>query len=570
MTGFCYTIYMRTITKFGIWLCLILISPFSVAAEEIASFNVDYEIKADASVEVTETISYDFGNEYKHGIFRTLETTHAEPASAWYKNRYVEISDISVTLNGQAVPYTADSSSVLDLKIGDADTTVTGYNVYTISYTLVGALSYQTDGETEFYWNATGNDWLVNMSDVSVSLRSEVPIVSASCYAGSEGANTLCTKSPESTSTFEFHNLTAGSGVTVAVLLKSSNLPTVIKEKTNFAPFVVVFFLIALVGVLINGILYKRQYHKSRPVIAEYEPYPGVEPMMAGALIDDRLDAKDVSAGVVYLAEQGFLKIKKTERKVVWLFNVTDYEVTLLRSVGEVPSEFLKEVISLFFKESVEIGTMVALSSIKNDIVAKRDNSQILMKLKSAIRTDLASLGFFENRSLSFSKSAVPILVLIGSLILGVSGLIHAALAWIIGGLAALWILDILLKYRRRTKKGYEAMYHLQGFKLFLSVTDKARFDFHNAPERSPEQFMQFLPYAIAFGVEDKWAELFSDMEITNPGWYESDGTGSAFAATAFAHDLTSFSSAVTTSTQASAGGGVVGGGGGGGGGGSW
>jgi uncharacterized membrane protein len=113
-------------------------------------------------------------------------------------------------------------------------------------------------------------------------------------------------------------------------------------------------------------------------------------------------------------------------------------------------------------------------------------------------------------------------------------------------------------------------MYHLKGFKLFLSVTDKARFDFHNAPERSPEQFMQYLPYAIAFGVEEKWAEVFADMEITNPGWYESDTAGTSFAAAAFAHDLTSFSSAVTTSTQASSGGGSVGGGGGGGGGGSW
>ena len=81
---------------------------------------------------------------------------------------------------------------------------------------------------------------------------------------------------------------------------------------------------------------------------------------------------------------------------------------------------------------------------------------------------------------------------------------------------------------------------------------------------------MQYLPYAIAFGVEEKWAAVFADMQISNPSWYEGNGAHGAFAAGAFTHDLTSFTSAVTTSTQASSGGGSSGGGGGGGGGGSW
>lgn len=560
---------MRFATLFS-GLFLFLIAPVAVTAEEIISFTADYEIKADASVEVTETINYDFGTDYRHGIFRTLNTNHAEPASVWFKDRYVEVSDIAVTLNNEAVPFTLSGKDKLEIKIGDADTTITGHNLYTISYTLVGALSYFDESETELYWNVTGTDWLVGMAAVTVNIKSEVPLIKSSCYFGVTGAATLCEQDFEQANSYKVINLQAGSGVTAAALLKSSNLPTVVKERVNYVPIILGFGLMALLWVLISAWRYRKHYHKDRPVIAEYEPYPGVEPMMAGTLIDDRLDPKDVSAGVVYLAEQGFLKIKKTERKVVWLFDVTDYEVTLLRPVSEVPSEFLKQVINLFFKDSLEVGTMVSLASIKGDAETRIDNSAILRDLNTAIKADLTKAGFFENRSVSFTKSVLPVLVIILMFVLGVSGLVHSALAWLVGGAASLWSLDALLRYRRRTAIGYEAMYHLKGFKLFLSVTDKERFDFHNAPERSPEQFMKFLPYAIAFGVEEKWAKVFSDMQITNPSWYESNSAGAAFVATDFAHDLTSFSSAVTTSTSASSGGGSVGGGGGGGGGGSW
>jgi uncharacterized membrane protein len=124
----------------------------------------------------------------------------------------------------------------------------------------------------------------------------------------------------------------------------------------------------------------------------------------------------------------------------------------------------------------------------------------------------------------------------------------------------------------RRTGLGYEALNHLEGFKLFLSVTDKERFAFHNAPEKSPELFMKYLPYAVAFGVEKEWAKVFASLTIPNPNWYEGSGGISAFSATALTSDLASFSTSFSASsgTSGSSGGGSSGGGGGGGGGGSW
>ncbi|KKS84471.1 MAG: hypothetical protein UV60_C0020G0001, partial [Parcubacteria group bacterium GW2011_GWA2_43_11] len=81
------------------------------------------------------------------------------------------------------------------------------------------------------------------------------------------------------------------------------------------------------------------------------------------------------------------------------------------------------------------------------------------------------------------------------------------------------------------------------------------------------------LPYAIIFGVEEKWAEKFEDIYQVEPGWY-SGGAGHAFAAGAFASDLSSFTADINSATapqsSGAGGGGSSGGGFGGGGGGSW
>ena len=80
----------------------------------------------------------------------------------------------------------------------------------------------------------------------------------------------------------------------------------------------------------------------------------------------------------------------------------------------------------------------------------------------------------------------------------------------------------------------------------------------------------------MVFGLTDKWADLFKDINVDNPGWYESSVplTGYAFTKSLTSNLYSSASNAITTishdSSSRSGGGGFSGGGGGGGGGGSW
>ena len=95
-----------------------------------------------------------------------------------------------------------------------------------------------------------------------------------------------------------------------------------------------------------------------------------------------------------------------------------------------------------------------------------------------------------------------------------------------------------------------------------------------------PEFFEKYLPYAMIFGVEKKWAKAFEALNIPQPSWYIgsvrtmgiSSNSASSFSPLNFSNSFSSsFTSAFSSSGAggASGGGGGAGGGGGGGGGGA-
>lgn len=126
----------------------------------------------------------------------------------------------------------------------------------------------------------------------------------------------------------------------------------------------------------------------------------------------------------------------------------------------------------------------------------------------------------------------------------------------------------------------------IEGFKQFLVAAEKDRLNMLTPPERTPELFEKYLPYALALDVEQRWAEQFSDVlaDVSatgkaggySPSWYSGVGTGLTSAAELSSSFSPSFTDALSSSAPetggggGSAGGGSSGGGGGGGGGGGW
>ena len=149
--------------------------------------------------------------------------------------------------------------------------------------------------------------------------------------------------------------------------------------------------------------------------------------------------------------------------------------------------------------------------------------------------------------------------------------------------LAALTLLVIILVnvlfyhlLKAPTLTGRKLMDQIDGFKLYLTVAEKDRLNLLNPPDRTPELFERYLPYALALDVEQEWSEQFAGVlaavakgDNYRPAWY-SGNNWQSWNMAGFASNLGSslpgaISSASTApgSSSGSGGGGSSGGGGG-------
>lgn len=140
------------------------------------------------------------------------------------------------------------------------------------------------------------------------------------------------------------------------------------------------------------------------------------------------------------------------------------------------------------------------------------------------------------------------------------------------------------------TREGRQLVDQIAGFRLYLSVTEKDRLNLLNPPERTPEMFEKYLPYALALDVEQRWSQQFASVFARMaaegrpyiPVWYYGAYWNPVNPAAFASHMGTGFTNAISASAVApgsksgfggggfGGGGGFSGGGGGGGGGGGW
>ena len=131
------------------------------------------------------------------------------------------------------------------------------------------------------------------------------------------------------------------------------------------------------------------------------------------------------------------------------------------------------------------------------------------------------------------------------------------------------------------TRAGRDLLDRIEGYRMFLRVVDGNRLNQLMPPEKTPELFDKYLPYAVALDCDLEWAQQFSavlesarENDDYSPIWYVGNHP---FPISAFPLAFgASFSNAIAASTatpgssSGTGGGGFSGGGGGGGGGGGW
>src|ERR1700722_5729719 len=127
-------------------------------AEVIHKFHADITINPDASIDVTETIDMDFEGDEKHGIYRQIPVQYER-----HNASYTLAFDLkSVQVDGaDSTDYEVQRQGADELiRIGNANTKLTGDHIYKIAYHVRRALNFTgEDHSPELYWNVTGNAW---------------------------------------------------------------------------------------------------------------------------------------------------------------------------------------------------------------------------------------------------------------------------------------------------------------------------------------------------------------------------------------------------------------------------
>jgi hypothetical protein len=254
---------------------------------------------------------------------------------------------------------------------------------------------------------------------------------------------------------------------------------------------------------------------------------------------------------------------------------VKDQEFVFHRTTPKEPHQPLQryesEVLEGIFKDGAR---EVELSDLQNEFY------KYLGDIKSGIMDRLVQQGLYARRPdhvrgrwIGFGAALGFLIAMGGGALASEVGL--APVSLVVAGIA-IGLIVIIVGYHMpaRTVAGARTLEKVLGFSEFLERVDKERFE---TVVKTPEMFERYLPYAMAFGVEKKWAAAFRDIYLEPPTWYAGSSMH-GFNASVFSSRLSAMStqagSTMSSSPRSSSGsgfsGGSSGGGGGGGGGGGF
>ena len=536
----------------------------------VDQYSVDIYISEDGYFDVEERYQVNF-TQNKHGIIRTIQTHYNLVTSEGKKEkRKIEIDKIKVEGHKSDISgkFSQRIEGNLNIKIGDANKWVTGPQEYVIKYRVHQAFLYE-EQFTRFYWNLKPTQWFApfNAIEFNVHLPEGVTVESGDIfvYSGNEG-NTI----PTDEFNLEYTgNVFSGSskegvissyGQAVTVLI---NFPKgSIAEVKPFWPFWSRYGYLIIIAALFTGFyLLWKMFGRDRRVVATTSYYPpkGIDPAMAGFLINDMDDTSDLISLIPYWGTHGYIKMEEIDKK--GLFAKDDVKLYKLKNIPDDAPDYERKMFYGLFNGGKE---EVLVSSLKNKFyttlgVAKSQlvkAAQVYYHKESRkVRTTLWFVMF-------------PLMLVLVPLSLYFWGFLAAILMFV--SFVVLYILNIYMI--KKNRKGDAVLTELKGFRQFIKTAEENKLKMLLG--ESPVYFESTMSYALAFGVFAVWAKKFAALEVPPPSWYSSH-SHSHFNMNQFSKSFSSSipaasSTMVSSPSSSSSGGGSSGGGFGGGGGGSW
>lgn len=404
---------------------------------------------------------------------------------------------------------------------------------YDIAYTVHGGVRIYDSGD-KLQWFAIDNqrDFPIKEASATVFLPQGAKFKTID----SAGVKTQWRQSPDGTSvTFVAENgMSTSDQMEIGVEFTHGIIPAKppawqasVDRSESFDRTVrpVLNLLVGLVAVLLalGGPLgvYLLWYTRGRDPkvgdIPEYvtEPPGDLPPGVLGTLIDERADMQDVVASIVDLARRGYLTIEESETQGFLGLGSTDFVFHKAKDNLSDLNDYEKKIMhGIFTGHSTER----ELSDLKNKFYTR------LPDIQEDLYKQLVSHGFFKASPNSTRRRWIGIGI--GVLALAfVSGILLFPMATYAGALACLPLavgvsgVAALVAGNfmpAKTREGAEAAERWKAFKNYLSRIDQL-----DDIKQSADLFERYLPYAIAFGMNQSFVHKFSTMTNTPaPGWY--------------------------------------------------
>jgi uncharacterized membrane protein YgcG len=608
------------------------------AGERILSFTSHIQVQPDASLNVTETIVVrTAGDQIKRGIVRDFPTVYTDRFGSKIT---VSFRVLEVRRDGDLESFHVEPvANGKKIYLGKKEVFLSpGEYVYTLKYRTSRQLGFFKDFD-ELYWNVTGNGWTfpIDAAKAVIELPSEARILQHAGYTGYQGdrGQDFVTKPGDHDIVFETsRRLSPREGLTVAVAWPKGAVqaPSVQETtgnflKDNLSTGIGLLWLLILGGFYLVTWLRVGLDPAKGAIIPLFTPPKDMTPPAVRFLTRMGFDNKAFAAAVVDMGVNGYLKIKedggdytlirktpptslptaeeqlanKLFAKGSTLKLESDNHERISGAIEVLRENLGKEFDKVYFNTNtgyLGYGILLTLLAMGSIILTASDKRVAIFGTLwlSLWTVGCVVLAFFVYQQWKNARGFGRIMGAVGITLFALPFFIGEIFGAIMIGnemplapvltIAGMPFLHVLFYHllKAPTLKGRKVIDQIEGFKMYLSVAEKDRLNLLNPPEKTPELFERYLPYALALDVENEWSEQFAGVLARaqlggrpySPSWYSgrswnisgvsgfSDSLGSTFAG------AISSSSSAPGSSSGSGGGGSSGGGGGGGGGSGW
>jgi len=266
----------------------------------------------------------------------------------------------------------------------------------------------------------------------------------------------------------------------------------------------------ALSGLLLLLIMASRN-RKVAPLKEEItEPPSYLSPALVGILLRGRITSRELAATLLDLARRGHLAIHH--------YSIEDFRFRRLNGTGKL-EDFEQVLLDQIFGVTGQKASAEEVSfSIAQEIFSKRVSQAFILAYKK-----INDLGFFYTNPLRLHRRyqlAGLLLFVVGAIGFFATLFLFTA----VPGLLIIWfgmvVSSLLVTFFARTLPsrtvfGDRELAKWLAFANYMSQPGPVSYAAH-----SQENYLHFLPYAVALECEVEWTSRFYELPFAQPSWY--------------------------------------------------